>query len=236
MTKNSKPLLVANWKMNPQTIEKAKEIASFLDNEKVIFCPPFVFLSVLKETIQKGKIGAQNCFKEKEGAFTGEISPVMLKEAGVKYVILGHSERRTVFEESSKEVNEKIKAAIEAGITPIVCIGESEECNESEEKTLLCIKEQLQETLQDVSVADIIIAYEPLFAIGSGNSCPVDLAERRKIIIQELVEDKNVAILYGGSVNSENVSSYLKEGGFDGVLVGGASLNPHEFLRIIESI
>lgn len=207
-----KPLIVANWKCNPTTLEEAKKIfkkANFPGAE-VVICPPFIYLSSL------GAKGAQDCFWEEKGAYTGEISPKMLRDLGVEYVIIGHSERRKYFKETDETINKKMKAVIKAGLKPILCIDKISQLPAKKQKGL-------------------IIAYEPLFAIGTGKPCSPERAKKMRILIQRKI-GKNIKILYGGSVNSQNAKDYIKKASFSGLLVGGASLKPQEFLDIIKAV
>jgi triosephosphate isomerase (TIM) len=229
------PLIVGNWKMNPQKEEDAVNIALAGDKDNVVLCPPFVFLTKVKNTLKKAHIGAQNCFFEEEGAFTGEISPKMLKGLGCEYVILGHSERRSIFKEDFASIRKKTEKVVKHKMTPIICVGEKEE-----EGACDYIKEQLLAVLTENLVKKTIIAYEPVFAIGTGKPCKVEDAEKRKVFIKSVLvknfkKGENTPILYGGSVNSQNASSYVKKAGFDGLLVGGASVKPKEFAKIIEN-
>jgi len=234
------PIVVANWKMNPQKEEEAGELASFEDKKKVVICPPFAFLSKVRKTVKRAEVGAQNCFFKNlpsGGAFTGEISSAMLKNLGCSYVLVGHSERRQLSKTESKQVGEKVKTVLASGMTPIVCIGEKEEGVDGREY----IKRQLTEELEGVSVKKIIIAYEPIFAIGTGNPCSVEEAEKKKVFIKSTLAKKqkggeNVPVLYGGSVNAKNASLYIKSAGFQGLLVGGSSLKSKEFNKILESV
>lgn len=207
-----KPLIVANWKCNPTTLEEAKKIfkkANFPGAE-VVICPPFIYLSTL------GAKGAQDCFWEEKGAYTGEISPKMLRDLGVEYVIIGHSERRKYFKETDETINKKMKAVIKAGLKPILCINKISQLPAKKQEGL-------------------IIAYEPLFAIGTGKPCSPKRAKKMRVLIQRKM-GKNIKVLYGGSVNSQNAKDYIKEAGFGGLLVGGASLKPQEFLDIIKAV
>ncbi len=220
-----KPLVVANWKMNPLKEEEAVKIAKFSDRKGVVICPPFVFLSKIK--LRKADLGAQNCFFERSGSFTGEISPLMLKNIGCKYVILGHSERRRIFNENEDILRKKIESLLKEKITPIFCIGED-------------IKEQLG-VLSGISLKNVIIAYEPESAIGTGNPCDREEAEKRKLFIKSVLVKNNqdiskLRILYGGSVNAKNALSYIKQAGFDGLLVGGASLKEKEFQKLLNQV
>lgn len=202
-----KPLIVANWKMNPLTLEEAKNIFNQVEKTSAVICPPFIYLSVLKAN------GAQDCFYEEKGAYTGEISPRMLKNLGVEYVILGHSERRKYQKETNEVVEKKFKAVLAAGLKPILCI------------------DRISQLPKDIKQG-FIVAYEPLFAIGTGRACPPERAEKMRIAIRKFL-GKNIPVLYGGSVNFKNARDYLKKAGFDGLLVGGASLKPKEFIDII---
>jgi triosephosphate isomerase len=224
----SKPLIIANWKMNPvKTRDAEKLFDSFKKrikgnkNTEVVICPPFVFMPLLKGIV----FGAQDCFWENKGAYTGEISPLMLKDLGCKYVI------------------KKIKAALESGLNVILCVGETEEERE-QDKTEQILHQEIVAGLKGIAVsktAQITIAYEPIWAIGTGNACDPEEAQKTGLLIRKIVSktynlavSKKIKILYGGSVNSKNSESYLKEAGFQGLLVGGASLDPKEFLKIIK--
>ncbi len=226
-----------NWKLNPADKEEAVELAQFSDNRRVVVFPPFLYLKDVKEKVKFAQLGGQNCFSENSGAYTGEVSPKMLKEVGCQYVILGHSERREYQRETSGEVNKKIKKAIVEGLIPIVCVGEKENNKEA----IGHISKQLKETLQDVLLKDVIIAYEPVFAIGTGKSCPIDVARERKQVILEILseyykKEAPVKVLYGGSVNSENALSYINDAGFDGLLIGSASLKKEQVVKIIKDV
>ena len=214
-----KKLIVANWKCNPATLKEAQElfhlIKEDIKNKDVVICPPSIFLPFL--ICDDINFGAQNCFWEKSGAYTGEISPQMIKSIGCEYVIIGHSERRTIFNESNDEIRSKIKQAKRAGLVPIVCIGESKDQN-----TFEIIEEQIRGVEQDV-----ILAYEPLWAIGTGENASFDKVRE----VREFLKDRK--FLYGGSVNSQNAKDYLEI--TDGLLIGGASLNAIEFLKIIKT-
>jgi len=236
-----KPLIVANWKMNPLTLKEVEALFKGINKKfkkvEVVICPPFVFLLSAKTNFV---LGAQNCFWEKEGAFSGEISPYQLKSIGCKYVILGHSERRKYFEETNEIVGKKIKKGFEAGLKPILCIGET-----LKEKNYVAsvLKKQIKESLVYISrenIEKISIAYEPIWAIGSGYSCPTERAKSTVLLIRKILSElygaKKNRILYGGSVNSKNASLIYKEAGLDGLLIGGASLRPKEFLEIIKNI
>lgn len=203
-----KPLIVANWKMNPSTLAEAEIIFNQVKETGAIICPPFIYLSALKAN------GAQDCFWEEKGAYTGEISPQMLKDLGVEYVIIGHSERRKYQKETDEIAEKKLKAALAAGLKPILCVDKIS---------------QLPKDIKD----SFIVAYEPLFAIGTGKACPPEKAEKMRIAIKNKI---NFPVLYGGSVNSQNAGDYIKGAHFDGLLVGGASLKPAEFIDIIKNV
>ncbi len=227
-----KPLVVANWKMNPSTTDEAiKLVEGIKDKDNFVICPPFVFLPLFKGV----KKGAQNLFWEKEGAFTGEISPLMLKDLGCEYVIVGHSERRGYFEETDEMVNKKVKAALENSLIPIVCIGEKEG-----EKVEEILRREIEEGLKGIDISSVIIAYEPIWAIGTGKACDLNKALERKNLILNILKEafnfSDIPVLYGGSVKSHNASGFIKEADFQGLLVGGASLDPEEFSKIIDSV
>lgn len=208
-----KPLIVANWKMNPENEKGAKLLFNAVKKTGAVICPPFVYLRSLAPYKW---LGAQDVFWEKEGAYTGEISPAMLKDLGCKYVIVGHSERRKYFKETNEIINKKLKAALKAGLTPILCISDQKEIPHGFSKKG-------------------IIAYEPIWAIGTGKACDVEEAEKMRLSIKKVVS-KDIRILYGGSVNSKNAAPYIKQAGFDGLLVGGASLDAKEFVDLIKKI
>ncbi len=223
-------LIVANWKMNPEDVSKAREIAFFSDQGGVILCPPVIFLNEVKKEIKKATIGAQDVFWERKGSFTGETSALMLKNIGCKYVIIGHSERRRNLKEDNSIIEKKMKALIEEGITPILCIGETREERDKKEAEKI-VAEQLSIIPKST---EVIIAYEPVWAIGSGDSCDWELAKEMRSFISDSFKGRFSKILYGGSVNSENCSDYLEKSLFDGLLVGSASLDHQEFKKIIE--
>ena len=245
-----KPLIVGNWKCNPTTLKEAGSLSysimtgiEKINNVEVVICPPFVFLpSLINNSIS---FGAQDCYFEDKGAFTGEVSGLMLKEIGCKYVIVGHSERRTMFDESNREINLKIQKVINLGMIPILCIGENREDRE-EGETFEVLMEQLEGCLEGIEkdkIKKIVIAYEPVWAIGTGKYAEVSKIEEVKHFIREFLTKKydkdiseKIKILYGGSVDSNNARLYIKEAGMDGVLVGGASIKSDEFIKIIKSL
>jgi len=246
-----KPLIVANWKMNPQTLTEAKQLFNSvkkgLKNIKnacpglsrrveVVICPPFVYLPQLQTTNYKLlKLGAQDCSWKKKGAFTGEISPSMLKNLGCKYVIIGHSERRKLGE-TDEMINKKIKAALKIKLKPILCIGETEK-ERKEGKTSEVLRNQLKKALNNLTIKqfnNLTIAYEPVWAIGTGNPC--DPLEAKKALLFLRNFFKKQLILYGGSVNSKNAIPYIKKAQFQGFIIGGASLRAKEFIEILKRV
>jgi len=253
-----KPIIIANWKCNPLSVSEVKKVFNLIKqgvkgikNIEIVLCPPFLYLlALISLNPRNGKqsnisFGSQNCFWEKSGAFTGEVSPEMIKNAGCRFVILGHSERRRYFGESDEMVNRKLKAALSAGLKPIFCIGETaEERNEAKTSDILAF--QIENGIKDISskeIKNLVIAYEPVWAIGTGNPCPAEEAQIMSLLIRKILNrlygryiSKNIPIIYGGSVNSKNAASYIKDAGMQGLLVGGASLNPTEFKGIIKSI
>jgi len=247
-----KLLVIANWKMNPPSVDEAKKLfnsvkrkARKTKNVEVVVCPPFVYLSDLQPRSSKPKLGAQDCFWKEKGPYVGEISPVMLKDLGIKYVILGHSSRRNLFAETDKIINQKIKAALSARLNPIFCIGETEE-ERNKDQTQRVLKSQIEEGLKKISkkeIQKITIAYEPVWAIGSGKPCDVGEAQKMYLLIKQtmarkysLLTAERIRIIYGGSVNSKNARPYIKEAHFQGFIIGGASLDSKDFLKIIKSI
>lgn len=244
------PLIVANWKCNPQTLKEGEELLKKItegikgfNSVEVVFCPPSIFLSFLIKNFDV-PFGVQNCYSEDKGAFTGEISVPMLEDIGAKYVIIGHSERRKIFKETNEEINFKLMRVLNSEITPILCIGESREERESG-KTFEVLNLQLEKCLFGVSkqkAEKIVLAYEPVWAIGTGKFAGIPEIEEVRAFIRDFLSKKfeketcmKIRILYGGSVDSTNVHSYLNEAKMNGVLVGGASLNADEFLKLIKS-
>lgn len=246
---NQKPFIAGNWKMHktiPEAVElvRALKTSEFkLSGAELVVIPPFTALSEIKKELEGSliKIGAQDFFWEKDGAYTGEISASMLKDAGCTYVVVGHSERRQYFGESNETVNKKIKTALTQRLTPIVCIGETLE-ERQKGMTIQKIEAQISEGLNGLDREDaeqIIVAYEPIWAIGTGlTASPEQAEEVHKFIRNKLAENygKETAscaiILYGGSVKPENTFSLLKERDINGALVGGASLKSEFFIEI----
>ena len=234
-----KPIIVANWKCNPTTQQEAKRLFNLVKkgvkdvkNIEVVICSPFVYLSVLKAN------GAQDCFWEEKGAFTGEISPLMLKDLGCQYVIIGHSERRKYQQEKDSMIYKKIEAALRRGLKPILCIDKVSQIREHQRSVKMNEVHRLKKGIKGIIKKDfkkIILAYEPLFAIGTGKPCSIDKAKKMRIAIKKKL-NKNILILYGGSINSQNARDYVKKAGFQGLLVGGASLNAQEFIKIVKNV
>lgn len=242
-----KKLIIANWKMNPISLKEAeslfnsfkKEIKNIKDIE-IVICPPFIYLSDLK--LKNLKLGAQNCFWKNQGAYTGEISPLMLKDLGVEYVIIGHSERRNYLGETDEMINKKLLAALESGLKVILCIGETLEQKKGGIQKKV-VQKQLNLDLKEIKnlkfkIKNLVVAYEPVWAIGTGNYCqPEEALEMINFIKLKTKSLKlKTKVLYGGSVDAKNVAGYVKYPEIDGALVGGASLNPTEFKKIINKI
>ncbi len=243
-----KPLIAGNWKMNT-TLEEADRLVRAILNEmdgidgvEKVLCPPFISLVAIKELLRgtSVELGAQNMYFEDKGAYTGEISPVMLVDL-CDFVILGHSERRQYFFETDEIVNKKVKKAFEIGLKPIMCVGESLKDNETG-KTEHVITHQVRAGLAGISpTGQLVIAYEPIWAIGTGKAATGKQANATIGLIREVVAglwNKETAdvvrILYGGSVTGNNIAEFIAEPDIDGALVGGASLKANEFVSILE--
>jgi triosephosphate isomerase len=244
-----KTLIAGNWKMNNNVKDSLELVSSLInaqlpDEVDVLICPPFTALYPINEilTYSEIKLGAQNMHFEVSGAYTGEVSPLMLKDVGVSYVIIGHSERRQYFNESDELVNEKIKSALSHDIKPILCVGESliqRESNQEKET----VKSQLINALIGIKSEDakeIIIAYEPIWAIGTGKTATSEQANEMAAFIRNTVEEiydinvsENLLVLYGGSVKGDTAAEIMSQSDIDGALVGGASLKAVDFLEII---
>jgi len=230
-----KPLIVANWKCNPVTLKEAKLLFNLVwkgtknvRNVEVVICPPFLYIPNPKSQNSNIKLGAQDCFWEEKGAFTGEVSPPMLKNLGCKYVIVGHSERRRYFKETDEMINKKIKAALKNGLKPILCI---EKISQIKKGIKWITKKDLKK---------IILAYEPVWAIGTGRACGIPEAKKVNLSIRKIFKDYNPPatpyVLYGGSVNYQNARDFIKKAKFQGLLIGGASLDPKEFIAIVKNV
>ena len=235
-----KKLIVGNWKMNKsisQAAEFLKEIKGKIKskNADVVICAPFTILNEVNKLLKKSsiKLGAQNMYFEEKGAFTGEISAEMLKDVGCTYVIIGHSERRHYFHEDNILIHKKLKKALEHHLTPIFCVGETLEERKGG-KTHSTIKEQIQIGLKGLDASKVVIAYEPVWAIGTGNTATPQQAQEVHQFIRKMV-GKNTIIIYGGSVNPYNCKDLLTQKDIDGAFPGGASLKPKDFSEIINS-
>lgn len=246
------PLIAGNWKMYQtvaETVAYIKELKiqlSGITGVDVVLCPPYTALFAAGEAIKGSSIhlAAQNMHWQEEGAYTGEIAPDMLKEVGCEYVIIGHSERRQYFGETNETVNQKIKAAQKHGLIPIVCVGETLEQRETG-ITEQIIGEQVKEALVDLTadqVAALVIAYEPIWAIGTGRTASADDAQQVNGFIRKVVEElvgqeaaEAVRIQYGGSVKPDNIKGLMAKPDVDGALVGGASLKPGSFAEIVKA-
>ncbi len=235
-------LLVANWKSNPAKISEAVELAKTTDRLNVVICPPDLFLSEVKKVLKNASLGAQDVFWGNLGAYTGEVSWKELVELGVEYVIIGHSERRKYLKETDELINNKLIASLDAGLKVILCVGEPSEIrNKGFNSAKNFVEQQLDKDLigLDPSKAKdkLIIAYEPIWAIGSGTpDTPESANEMAKFIKEFLAKNYKLqtSVLYGGSVNSKNAKDFLIQKEIDGALVGGASLNAEEFNKIAE--
>ena len=226
--------------------KKLKNLVKSVKTVDIVIAPPFTVLySVVRELKKTSvNVAAQNMYFEDEGAFTGEISPLSLNDIGVSYVILGHSERREIFGETDDLINKKIKKALEVSLIPIVCIGENLNAREAG-RTKEIIRKQMDLTFQDLTsqeIARIIIAYEPIWAIGTGKTATPEQAEEIHIFIREILKEKygeivadEIRIQYGGSIKPANAKSLFSKENIDGGLVGGASLNPESFFEIIKA-
>ena len=245
-----RPLIAGNWKMF-KTIPEAVNLMNIIKagahkatDSDVVVCPPFTALAAISEAIRDSKIelGAQDMCHETEGAFTGEISPLMLKDVGCRYVIIGHSERRQYFKETNELVNKKTMAALKYNLVPIVCVGETLEEREAR-KAFEVVKKQFDESFKNLKAGDIervVIAYEPVWAIGTGRTATPEQAEQMHSYIRRLLNEQygeqtgeKVKILYGGSVKPDNIAQLMAKPNVDGALVGGASIKAESFIQIV---
>ncbi len=247
-----RPIIAGNWKMN-KTIEEAVSVAVGLKRKfytfseaDIVICPPFTALSKVNDKIIDSSImlGAQDVYWEEEGAFTSAISPNMLKDVGCRYIVVGHSEKRRLFGETDEDVNRKLKIVLKYGMIPIMCIGENIDERDNG-MTFEVLEKQLTRGLKNLvkdEVVRIIIAYEPVWAIGTGRTATPQQAQEAHKFIRESIEnsyDKEVAtkirIQYGGSVKPENIAKLMVQDDIDGALVGGASLDVNSFTEIVEN-
>lgn len=244
----NKKIIIANWKMNPSFAEEATRLVKGIlaqtlpKNIELIIAPPFVYLDLVKKNFKKEvKLAAQNISWGERGAYTGEISGLMLKNIGCDYAIIGHSERRYKIGETDEMINLKLKAAFKAGLNPILAIGEKERGGD----IVKVLNSQIKSALDGVEASEIgrlIIAYEPVWAVGTGLSDTPDHALSSALLIRKIVGNLytpdfaiDLPVLYGGSVTAENSADFIGQVGINGALVGGASLNIEEFLKIIKS-
>jgi triosephosphate isomerase len=251
MTPDRRPYIAGNWKMFKTSAEArayAEKLLARLpmgNGVELALCPPFTALAATLEGLNGSeiKVLAQNMHQEDEGAYTGEISPPMLVELGVHGALLGHSERRQHFNETDRALQEKVPAALRAGLQPMLCVGETEDEREAGD-TQRKLRHQVQEALEKVPedrLADVVIAYEPIWAIGTGKVATPDLAQDAIGFIRALVGDRSrdaaerVRVLYGGSVKPENAAEILAQPDIDGALVGGASLDPDGVVEIVKA-
>ncbi len=242
------PMIAGNWKMNT-TVSEATELVNEMrpgldeiDNVDKVICPPFISLAAVGELIKGSsiKLGAQNIYFEEKGAYTGETSPLMLADL-CEFVIIGHSERRQYFNETGEIVNKKVKAALRVGLKPILCIGERLEENEAG-KTKEILTEQLKASSARIYyLSGLVIAYEPVWAIGAGRAATGKQANKTIKFIRQTISQKygkriaqDVRILYGGSVTAANATEFMRQPEIDGALVGGASLKANQFLSIVK--
>ncbi|HDS08317.1 MAG TPA: triose-phosphate isomerase [Bacteroides sp.] len=247
-----KQIVAGNWKMNTllkDGMELAKAVEKMEKETRgdavVIIAPPFTHLSKIRELIGNVKLGAQNCASEPSGAFTGEISPEMLRSTGVEYVIIGHSERRSHFHEGNDLLNRKVKLSLSTGLKPIYCCGEVLEEREAG-RLFDVVREQLEVGLKGLSAADManmVIAYEPVWAIGTGKVATPGQAQEMHGFIRGLVAEmfgqevaQNLSVLYGGSCKPSNAAELFRQPDVDGGLIGGASLKAEDFIAIVHAI
>jgi triosephosphate isomerase len=244
-----KPIIAGNWKMyktvgeSLELVRQLKEALADVDSVEIVVSPPFTALSAVVEELKGSNISVagQNMYWEESGAYTGEVSPLMLKDIGCTHVIIGHSERRQFFNETDATVNKKVKAALKAGLTPIVCVGETLEEREFG-ATMKIVERQMREGLEGLvpqEMEKIVIAYEPVWAIGTGKTASPQQAEEVHHLISSIIAQsaggvaRNIRILYGGSVKPDNVDELMAQPDIDGALVGGASLQANSFVRIV---
>ena len=242
-------LIVANWKMNPQSEQEAIRLARASDAKNVVICPPFPFLPAVKKVLKRAALGAQDVFWKPHGAYTGEVSPLMLKNSNVAYVIVGHSERRKYLNETDEMVNKKLLAVVSLGLTAILCVGDDMSIRRKGSRAVEAyIRNQITKALRGVPRREyphIVFTYEPSWAISTSHSVksrdnadkPEDAMKmirfmRNLLAARYLI--KNSCVIYGGSVNQQNAKAFLLYTEIDGALVGGASLNAGEFKKIIK--
>lgn len=236
-----KVIIAGNWKMYKTQAEAAEFLMEFIpqigsapEAREVVLCVPFTDLTIVSKSLHGSRIrlGAQNVHWEAEGAYTGEISAAMLTEIGVRYAIVGHSERRQYFGETDETVNLRLKAAQQSGLIPILCVGETKQQRDAGE-TEQTIARQLQGALSGIEPSKLVIAYEPIWAIGTGETCEATEANHVIKSIRSQLQDPQITIQYGGSVKPSNIDEIMAQSDIDGVLVGGASLAASDFASIV---
>ena len=251
MSNQKQKIIIANWKMNPATFIEAENLLKTVkggikksDDVKIVICPPAIYLAKIK-TNSGFELGIQNIFWEDKGAYTGEVSALMARKLGVKYAIIGHSERRIYLNETDEMINKKIKAALKNNLKPILCIGETLE-EKQKDRTSKIIADQLKLALKNISKFQILnsrfyFAYEPIWAIGSGETPSSNEVMSAALLIRKIIANlydrqtaDNLSVLYGGSVTSKNALDFLDNSGMNGLLIGGASLNGSEFNKIVK--
>ncbi len=242
------PMIAGNWKMNTtvseaiELVNKMRQGLDQIDNVDKVICPPFISLAAVKELIKGSslKLGAQNIYFEEKGAYTGEISPLMLADL-CEFVIIGHSERRQYFNETGEVTNKKIQAALKVGLKPILCVGEKLEENEAGRAEEI-VTGQLRASLAGIDYPNgLLVAYEPIWAIGTGKAATGEQANETIGLIRRTIDKlyggkvaQDVCILYGGSVTAANAAEFINQPEIDGALVGGASLKANQFLSIVK--
>ncbi|PKH85470.1 triose-phosphate isomerase [Colwellia sp. Bg11-28] len=244
-------LIIGNWKMNGNLAENDELLNTISksydsnDEIEVVVCPPSIYMAQISQQLLNSKIkyGAQNVSANRNGAFTGEVSTAMLHDLGCSYVLLGHSERRCLNHESDEQIADKFSAAVQAEITPVLCVGETLTQRQSKE-TFLVIAEQISIIIEEVGIKGFehaVIAYEPIWAIGTGETASPEQAQavhaqiRRQLAEHDLNISKNIQVIYGGSVNADNAKALFAQQDVDGALVGGSSLNADDFLNICKA-
>ena len=236
-----KIIIAGNWKMHKTQAESRSFVQGFMaeiektaPEREIVLCAPFTALGAIAAKLEDSRVrvGAQNIHWENKGAYTGEIAGSMLVEIGVQYVVVGHSERRQYFGETDETVNLRLKAAQRHSITPILCVGETKAQRDAVEMEAIIIN-QLEQDLVGVDQSNLVIAYEPIWAIGTGDTCEASEANRVIGLIRAQLQNQNVTIQYGGSVKPGNIDEIMAQPEIDGALVGGASLDPADFARIV---
>lgn len=228
-------LIIGNWKLNPLTLEEAQKLAATIDRQPLhtaVVCPPTAFLG----KIDYPNLGAQDCFWKQKGPYTGQISPAQLKSLGVKYCLVGHSERRAAGD-TEQDINAKVLALQEVGITPVLCIGYGTTAEEDELAVIDTLRQQMESGLKDADLSQVVVAYEPVWSISSGDPYKTKKIEKadhaEKIAIYLKTKFNVMTVIYGGSSNAVNAASFLSQPHIDGLLPGGASLLPEDFNKMI---